>query len=317
MNQAPSAIFMVRPDHFAFNPETARSNAFQNKTLICENNNIRQHALEEFHAFVALLKKHNIEVFVFDSPQVNSPDAVFPNNWISFHEDGKVILYPMLTQNRKIEMRPEIVDEIGEKFHVEQLIDLSSAAQKGKILEGTGSIVFDHINKFAYANESSRTNKNLFYDVCELLAYEGVFFKAVDLQGIDIYHTNVLMTIGEGYAIICKEAIDKSDAAHVINNLQSSGLEVIEISHDQMNHFAGNMIQLKSKDDKKWLVMSETAHNILDDSQKHRLSNYTGFIHADIHTIESIGGGSARCMIAGIRLNRKSLADIKTQKRGN
>lgn len=305
MNQAPSAIFMVSPAHFAFNTETAKSNAFQKETLICENNHIRQHALDEFRAFVALLKKHNIEVCVFDSPQKQSPDAVFPNNWITFHEDGKVILYPMLTENRRIERRSEIVDEIGEKFKIEQLIDLSSEEQKGRILEGTGSIVFDHVNKFAYANESQRTNKNLFYDVCEMLSYEGVLFKAVDENGIDIYHTNVLMTIGDGFSIICKEAIDKEDVGHVVNNLQAGGLEVIEISYDQMNHFAGNMIQLKSKDHKNWLVMSDTAYNTLDDVQKSRLKNYVGFIHADIHTIESIGGGSARCMIAGIHLNRR------------
>lgn len=305
MNQTPSTIFMVRPDHFGFNPETAKSNAFQRKALICEDNNIRQHALDEFEAFVALLKKHHIEVLVFDSPQKQAPDAVFPNNWISFHEDGKVILYPMLTKNRRIERRPELVDIIGEKYHVEQLIDLSSEEQEGRILEGTGSIVFDHINKFAYANESERTNKNLFYDVCQMLGYEGIFFTAVDENGFDIYHTNVLMTIGEGFAIICKEAIDKADVSNVINNLLAGGLELIEISYNQMNHFAGNMIQLKSTDNKNWLVLSEIAYNILDESQKKRLSNYTGFIYSDIHTIESIGGGSARCMIAGIHLTRK------------
>ncbi len=305
MNQSPSAVFMVRPDHFGFNHETAKSNTFQRETLICENNNIRHQALEEFESFVALLKKRNIEVLVFDSPQKQAPDAVFPNNWISFHEDGKVILYPMLTENRRIERRSELVDIIGKKYHVEHLINLSSEEQEGRILEGTGSIVFDHINKFAYANESERTNKNLFHDVCEMLGYEGIFFTAVDENGFDIYHTNVLMTIGEGFAIICKEAIDKADVSNVINNLQAGGLEVIEISYHQMNHFAGNMIQLKSTDNKNWLVLSETAYNILDESQKKRLSNYTGFIYSDIHTIESIGGGSARCMIAGIHLKRK------------
>lgn len=305
MNQAPSAIFMVRPDHFAFNSETAGSNAFQSKTLLCESNTIRQHALDEFQVFVDLLKKHLIEVKVFDSPQQQAPDAVFPNNWISFHENGNVILYPMLTENRRIERRPEFVEVIGEKFHIGQLIDLSSEEQKGRILEGTGSIVFDHKNKIAYANESQRTNKNLFYDVCAMLDYEGVFFKAVDAQGLDIYHTNVLMTIGDGFVVLCKEAIDKADVNIVINSLQASGLEVIEISYNQMNHFAGNMIQLKSTDNKNWLVMSQTAYTILDESQKKRLLNYTEFIHSDIHTIESIGGGSARCMIAGIHLRRK------------
>ncbi|MCK5103385.1 MAG: amidinotransferase [Cyclobacteriaceae bacterium] len=297
---------MVRPDQFGYNTETAKSNTFQKKRLICENHNCRKEALAEFESFVELLRKHQIEVLVFNSPaEKEAPDAVFPNNWISFHEDGKVILYPMLTKNRRIERRTEIVDELGKSFEIKKIIDLSSEELKGRILEGTGSIVFDHINKFAYANESARTNKHLFYDVCQLLGYQGIFFKAVDENGMDIYHTNVLMTIGEGYAVVCKEAIDEPDRGFVINNLQASGLEVIEISFDQMNHFAGNMIQLKSKDGKNYLVMSQAAFEILTEAQLNQLSNYVEFIHSDIHTIESVGGGSARCMIAGIHLERK------------
>jgi len=305
MSQSPSSVFMVRPDHFGFNTETAKSNAFQKEILIGENSQIRKAALAEFDAFVCKLQDHNIDVKVFDSSKnKHDPDAVFPNNWISFHEGGTVIIYPMLTKNRRVERRKEIVDELGKSFEIKRIIDLSSEELKGRILEGTGSIVFDHANKFAYANASDRTNQNLFSEVCKLLGYRGIFFKAVDESGKDIYHTNVLMTIGEEFAVICKEAIDARDRGVVVDNLKACGLEVIEISFDQMNHFAGNMIQVKSKDEKNYLVMSQTAFEILTETQKEQLSKYADFIHSDIHTIESVGGGSARCMIAGIHLNR-------------
>lgn len=306
MSHSPSSIFMVRPDHFGYNTETAKSNTFQKKGLICENYNCRKEALAEFDSFVELLRKHQIEVFVFNSPtEKEAPDAVFPNNWISFHEDGKVFLYPMLTKNRRIERRKEIVDELGKSFKIKKIIDLSSEELSGRFLEGTGSIVFDHINKCAYANESARTNKHLFYDVCEMLGYQGIFFRAVDGNRLDIYHTNVLMTIGEGYVVVCKEAIDELNRGALLKNLRAGRLEVIEISYDQMNHFAGNMIQLKSKDKKNYLVMSQSAFEILTETQKEKLSKYVDFIYSDIHTIESVGGGSARCMIAGIHLERK------------
>lgn len=306
MKQSPSSILMVRPNHFGFNPETAQSNAFQKKGLICENHNCRKVALAEFESFVALLKEHKIEVFVFDSPsEKEAPDAVFPNNWISLHEDGKVILYPMLAENRRIERRLEIVEEIKTSFHVEEVIDLSEHEQSGEFLEGTGSIVFDHINRCAYANDSDRTNRKLFFDVCERLGYEGIFFKAVDENGKDIYHTNVMMTVGIGFAVICKEAIDTSDEIHVINKLRSCGLDIIEITYKQMSHFAGNMIQLQNSSGENYLAMSQTALGSLSEIQITQLARYVTFIPADIHTIESIGGGSARCMIAGIHLQRK------------
>jgi len=306
MTQAPSSVFMVRPDHFGFNTETAKSNAFQQETLLCENHNCRKEALREFEEFVNMLKKHHIDVHVFDSPKDHqAPDAVFPNNWISFHEDGKLIIYPMLTPNRRIERRQEIIDEIGIAFEIKEIIDISHEEDNGRILEGTGSIIFDHINKVAYANESPRTNKGLFFEVCQKLGYEGVFFKAVDENGQDIYHTNVLMTIGDGFAIVCKESIVASDIDKVILTLFNGGLEIIDISYEQMRNFAGNMMQLTSKLGHNYLVMSQAAFTILTDSQKEVLSNYADFIISDLHAIETVGGGSARCMIAGIHLSRK------------
>jgi len=294
---------MVRPDHFSFNSETAQSNAFQSNKLICENQNIRKLALEQFDQFVHLLKSHGINVMVFDSPKDQmAPDAVFPNNWISMHEDGKLIIYPMLTKNRRVERNPLVIDEISRYFNVSEIIDISASEEDGKILEGTGSLIFDHVNKVAYANESPRTDKHLFYDICEKLDYEGVYFKATDKQGVDIYHTNVMMTIGAGYAVICQEAIDKSDVSEVINKLEGSGLEVIEISYQQMSHFAGNMIQLQNNKGENFLVMSKSAYEILTEKQRNQLQKYNELLYSDISTIESIGGGSARCMIAGIHL---------------
>lgn len=298
---------MVRPEHFGYNSETASSNAFQKEVLLCDTHKVRTAALGEFDAFVRKLRDAGIRVFEFGVPEgdIQAPDAVFPNNWISFHEDGTVIMYPMLTPNRRVERRQDIIDELGRHFVINKVVDLSGEEQAGRILEGTGSIVFDHVNKTAYANRSARTNKHLFYDVCARLGYKGVYFDAVDAFGQEIYHTNVLMAIGSGYAIICREAIAKDQAAGVINQLQASGLEVVEISYEQMNHFAGNMIELTNAEGARVLVMSESAHEVLTSAQKAVLSKYAQLLHADLKTIETVGGGSARCMIADIHLPTK------------
>ena len=297
---------MVRPEHFGYNEETAGSNAFQKKVLLCEYQSIRQCALEEFEFFVKKLEDHDIEVMVFDSPKDRmSPDAVFPNNWISLHDDGRVVLYPMLAKNRRTERRPEIIDEIGKRFVVREIIDLTHEEEQGRILEGTGSVVFDHVNRFAFANESPRTNKHLFFDLCEKLGYQGVFFHAEDEHGKDIYHTNVLMTIGTGYAVICREAIVREDRDNVLNALYGNGLKVMEISYEQMGRFAGNMIELASRSGERYLVMSKSAFEVLTGEQRAFLENFATLLHADIKNIEAVGGGSARCMIAGIHLPRK------------
>ncbi len=303
MKQAPSSVFLVRPDYFGFNSETAQSNAFQKDVLICEKQHVRRDAISQFENFVEALRYRDMDVLVFDSPKnTQTPDAIFPNNWISMHEDGQLVLYPMLTANRRTERNPLIVDEISKKYQVTKVIDLTGEEHHGRILEGTGSIVFDHVNKIAYANKSTRTESSLFYDVCGFLDYTGVLFKATDPHGMDIYHTNVLMTIGTGYAVICKEAIDRDDASEVINYLEGSGLEVVEISYNQMTSFAGNMIELQNRKGDLLLVMSQTAFQSLSKLQKDRLTSYAELVYSDISTIESVGGGSARCMIAGIHL---------------
>ncbi|MDZ7608123.1 MAG: arginine deiminase-related protein [Cyclobacteriaceae bacterium] len=306
MAQSPRAVMMVSPDHFRYNHETAYSNAFQKDSLLCEGQHVHEKAITEFNNLVNLLRGHGIQVFVFPSPKgKETPDAVFPNNWVSFHEDGKVILYPMLTPNRRLERRIEIIEELKKSFFVSDIIDLTAEEKNGRILEGTGSIVFDRQNMMAYANTSARTDKHLFYDVVESMGYEGIHFRATDENGKDIYHTNVIMTIGDGYAVVCKEAIHHDDAGEIINTLKSGALEVVEISFAQMNSFAGNMIELRNRSGEKFLLMSTQAFNSLSEEQKATLSRFGQLIHADISTIETIGGGSVRCMIAGIHLPRK------------
>ena len=297
---------MVRPDHFAFNSETAASNAFQNEISPGEKEHARAIALKEFDAFVERLKESDIDVHVFNSPVEDyASDAVFPNNWISFHEDGRVILYPMLTKNRRVERRQEIVDMLSKKFLVSEVVDISYNEEQGRILEGTGSIVFDHINRVAYANCSARTNKELFKEVCSQLGYRDVLFRAYDKNGLDIYHTNVLMAIGDGYAVICLDTLDIEDKERVIASMKEDGLEIIDISFEQMCSFAGNMIQLENRAGEKFVVMSQSAFESLSPDQKEKIVGFNKIISADLNTIETIGGGSARCMIAGIHLQER------------
>ena len=303
MKQSPSSVFMIRPEHFGFNPETAKSNAFQPDKLEGSLNQLRSEAILQFDDFAALLKKQGINVFTFHSPKYKKlPDAVFPNNWVTFHEDGKVIIYPMLAKNRRLERRLDVIDQIGEHFQIKEIVDLSVEENYGNILEGSGSIVFDHTNMTAYANESPRTNRELFDRVCSMMGYEGVFFKAIDENGIDIFHTNVMMNIGVGYAVICAESIAKDDQKRVLGSLQKGGLEIVEITLKQMKKFVGNMIQLCNGHMENFLILSDSAFFALTQKQKAQLTKYVDFVHSDLSVIEKIGGGSARCMIAGIHM---------------
>ena len=297
---------MVRPEQFGFNPQTAESNSFQTVEITNDTSEIRKSAITQFDQFVEQLRSHGIHVLVFHSPRHKKlPDAVFPNNWVTFHEDGRVVLYPMLAENRRLERRLDIIDSIGEQFEIREIIDLSVEETNNLALEGSGSLVFDHVNMVVYANESSRTNRKLFYRTCDMFGYQGVFFNAMDQEGADIFHTNVMMMIGEGYSVICKDAIEKSQQDTVINSLTNFKLEIIEITMKQMSEFAGNMIQLQNDSGSKFVVMSDSAYCTLRDDQKEKLLKYNEIIHADVSTIENIGGGSARCMIAGIHLKRK------------
>ncbi|QOJ29046.1 MAG: amidinotransferase [Ignavibacteriales bacterium] len=294
-----SKIIMVRPANFGFNPETAGSNAFQkNNTGLAEQSGSLAQA--EFDAAIAKLRSAGVDIHVFEDTAIPvKPDAVFPNNWISLHENGTIILYPMLSEKRRLERREDIVKELTANYAVLQVYDFSASESEGKFLEGTGSIVFDHLHKFAYAALSPRTHLDLFQNLCSVIGYKPVAFHAADHNGNEIYHTNVLMCIGSGFAVICTDSLtDKSERDNVIRLLQETDHEVVAISFEQMNSFAGNMILLKNNAGEQLLVMSESAYNSLFEEQKTILSKYARLLPLSIPTIETLGGGSARCMIA-------------------
>lgn len=307
MNQTTSEILLVRPAGFSFNEQTALSNAFQNKIDDGNNEKLSYRAFDEFDLFAEKLRTKGIGVTVInDTIEPKKPDAVFPNNWISFHADGTVILYPMCAPNRRYERRGDVIDELKKTFSVNNIIDLSFYEDENRFLEGTGSVVFDHQNKLAYACISPRTDKELLIELCKRLDYKPVYFHAYDAKGIEIYHTNVLMTIAEGFAIVCLEAITNMvEREMVIESFSKTGHKIIDINFEQMNHFAGNMLALKNKQNKKLLVLSRSAFDSLNDDQKRIIDNYCEMIPLDIKTIETVGGGSARCMIAEIFLPKK------------
>jgi hypothetical protein len=261
---------------------------------------VRQKASLEFETFASQLKSHGVDVFVFDdTPSPVKTDAVFPNNWISFHADGTVVLYPMLSANRRLERRADIIESLKDKFEITNIIDLSIYESENLFLEGTGSIVFDHSNKIAYAALSPRTDKELFLDLCEKLNYKPVIFTAHDRRGSEIYHTNVMMCIGEEFAVICLESItDEGERANIFSKLATTGHEIVDITFDQMNSLAGNMLLVRND----LLVMSQSAFDSLTKTQKRTLEKYCELLPFAIPTIETIGGGSARCMIAEIFL---------------
>jgi hypothetical protein len=298
-------IFLIRPASFGFNAQTEASNAFQKKSI--DNREvIMEKALKEFDAFVEKLRNKGVNVEVYDdtsSPE--KPDAIFPNNWISLHEDGKLILYPMLAENRRAERRGDIINSLKERFVVTHILDLSKYEQNDKFLEGTGSIVFDQVNKIAYACMSPRTNKELFIKVCGFLNYKPMYFSALDKNGKDIYHTNVIMCLGERFAIACADCVVKEDRDAFIDSLANKEREIIQITFEQMEKFAGNMLALNTNDGKSILVLSQTAFDSLSEIQKDNLNKYSELFPLSINTIEAIGGGSARCLIGEIFLKRK------------
>lgn len=304
MLQTTSSILLIRPAHFGFNEETAESNSFQRKDII--ETNLSEIAVQEFDFFANSLAKKGIELTIIeDTPLPVKPDAVFPNNWISMHADGRVILYPMCTPNRRTERRMDVVEKIKEQYRVTHIIDLSDWENKNKFLEGTGSIVFDHVHQTAYACSSLRTDKDLFLHVCSLLSYKPVFFTALDDRQKEIYHANVVMNIGEKFAVVCMDAIPSAlDRKLIIDSLEDNKMELIEINFPQMMAFAGNMLSVHNSNHKPFLVLSQTAFLALDENQKAKLNQYTSLLPVNIPTIESVGGGSARCMMAEIFLPR-------------
>ncbi|RYD80248.1 MAG: amidinotransferase [Sphingobacteriales bacterium] len=304
MSQTTNHILMIRPVDFKFNEQTAGNNKFQ---VASTETNVQAQALEEFDAFVSILRDNDVDVTVVDDTlQPETPDSIFPNNWVSFHEDGSVFLYPMFSENRRLERRNEILDNLKARFEVNHISDISFYEMQYAFLEGTGSMVLDRVNKVAYACLSVRTDEEVLINFCMLTGYKPVSFQAVDNARFPIYHTNVMMCIGDKFAVICMDSIPNPDEKETVAlSLINSGKEIIEISLEQMNRFAGNMLQIANSEGEKLLVMSEQAYLSLNVEQIAKLEKYSRIIYAPIYTIEKNGGGSARCMLAEIHLPLK------------
>ncbi len=306
--QCASHILMVRPAHFGYNAETASSNAFQSLPESLSTEEISRLALQEFDQMVETLRAEDISVWVHqDSDKEIKPDAVFPNNWVSFHANGSIITYPMFAEARRLERDEELIDRLTGHFGIERRYSLELYEEKRLFLEGTGSLVLDRIHQIAYANISSRTDATVLDKFCALTGYRRVLFRARDEMGRDIYHTNVLMCVGAGFAVVCFDAIsNEADRQRLLEMLDQTAKEVIPISFEQMRNFAGNMIQLQTVGGRSLIVMSARAHSSLLHDQLTPLEQHGKIITTDIHTIETVGGGSARCMIAEIFLARSN-----------
>jgi hypothetical protein len=297
-------ILMVRPASFGFNPQTANSNAFQKQAD--PSPEIRDRAIQEFDKMVETLRKEGVNVIVVeDTPEPVKPDAVFPNNWVTFHAEGVAVLYPMEAENRRLERRMDILENLKKKFQIRDILDLSHHEEKQKYLEGTGSLILDRYNKIAYASLSSRTNTQVLDNFCHLMQYQAVTFFAKDRNGKDIYHTNVVMTLGDKFVVICMDAVtDAFDKEDLLESFKKTRREVIKITHEQMEKFAGNMLSIDNDRGDKLLVMSATSYKALTDSQIKQLLLYAKIVPVEITTIETYGGGSARCMMAEIFLSK-------------
>ena len=306
-SQLASTVLMIRPVRFESNPQTAESNRFQGR-MDASAEEQQQAARAEFDGLVSALRDGGIEVLVFDDmPEPHTPDSIFPNNWVSFHADGRVVLYPMEAGNRRLERRTDIIERLGDEhgFAVSEVVDLSAHENDGQYLEGTGSMVLDRIGHVAYACLSSRTHHGPLGDFAQRLNYEVVSFDAVDRDGIPIYHTNVLMNVGEELAVICDAAIPRDEQrAAVLQRLRDSGREIISLDFDQLDAFAGNMLELRNANGDRVVAMSQQAFDSLNDEQRRVLQDNGGILNAPIDTIEASAGGSVRCMLAEVHLPR-------------
>lgn len=303
--QTTAHILMIRPVSFGYNAETAVNNAFQ---VNAQSDDVQQKALAEFDAFVSLLRGHGIEVTVVeDTATPHTPDSIFPNNWVSFHDDGTVLLYPMFATNRRAERKEHVLDAIGEKFSIGSRVDLTSFEEDDMFLEGTGSMVLDRERRVAYACLSPRTHEKVLEEFCKRAGYRPVLFHATDMNGRDIYHTNVMMCVADRYVVICLDSIkDSSERETVSAIIRGHGQELISITPEQMNHFAGNMLQVENVSGEKFLVMSTQAFESLTPDQRGKLESYNHILHSSLKTIETNGGGSARCMMAEVHLPVKN-----------
>lgn len=305
--QTTSNILMVRPANFGFNVETAESNAFQVNDTSLTALEIQGRALQEFDNMVNLLRGRAVNVLVAeDSPSPVKTDAIFPNNWISCHADGTMILYPMFAPSRRLERSDAIQDSLQKAFIVKKRIHFEHYEGVGKYLEGTGSMIFDRKNELCYACISPRTDRSLLDEWCDTMRFKRVAFRAVDGDGKEIYHTNVMMALGEAFVVICLDTIpDEAEKMNLIKHFELTKKDIIEISLDQMMLFAGNMLQIRNDLGETFLVMSQQAFDSLNVAQITHIQRHTEILSADIKTIETYGGGSARCMMAEIFFEKK------------
>ena len=307
MKQTTNTILMIRPVNFRMNEQTAINNYFQEE-IDLKNAEINAKAQEEFDAFVEKLRAVGVNVIVEnDDVTLDTPDSIFPNNWVSFHENGDVALYPMFAENRRRERREEIINRLEkEGFTINNIVDYTSAEDEGVFLEGTGSLLLDRVNSKAYCALSPRADESLFIEFCEDFEFTPVVFTAnqtVEGKRLPIYHTNVMMCLAETFAVICLDTIDdKKERKNVVKHLEQDGKQIIKITEAQMHQFAGNMLQVRSEDDKLYLVMSQSAHDSLTTEQIKKIEAHCPIVSSSLETIETCGGGSARCMMAEVFL---------------
>jgi hypothetical protein len=296
-------LLMIQPVNFGFNAQTAVNNSFQKNI----DGDVQQKALQEFTDLVALLRNNKIDVTVVeDSLDPSTPDSIFPNNWISFHDDGRIFLYPMFAVNRRHEKKDTVLEAIKNKFLITEIIDLSQSEAEELFLEGTGSMVLDRENKIAYACLSPRTDEKILNEFCSMAGYSPVSFRSTDSTGKNIYHTNVMMCVADSYAVVCLESVtNERERKDLVTSLERTNKEIVDISSQQLNSFAGNMLQVKNVNGELLLVMSSQAYESLTTGQIVTLQKHNQIIHSSLNTIETAGGGSARCMMAEVFLERK------------
>ncbi|MBP2830913.1 amidinotransferase [Aquimarina sp. U1-2] len=308
MKQVTDTILMIRPVRFRMNEETAVNNYYQENVKIIDANTKAQ---QEFDDFVSALRNIGVHVIVIDDdPDNNTPDSIFPNNWISFHENGDVGLYPMFAENRRRERRPKVLDTVESSgFKIKNIIDYTKAEEEEIFLEGTGSLVLDRVNRKAYCALSPRADEDLLLEFCEDFEYTPVIFTAyqtVEKKRLPIYHTNVMMGVANTFAIVCLDCVDdRKERKNLVTHLRKDHKEIIQITEDQVTSFAGNVLQVVGSGDKQYLVMSSAAYHSLTTHQIKAIKKHCDILHSNLNTIETLGGGSARCMMAEVFLPNK------------
>jgi hypothetical protein len=300
--QTTAHILMIRPVNFTFNAETAVNNAFQ---VAGADTDAQRKALQEFEGLVRLLRDNDVDVTVVDdTPIPYTPDSIFPNNWVSFHREATLCLYPMYAANRRLERKPGVLDLIGRKFRIDATLDFSAYEDQGRFLEGTGSMVLDRDKQIAYACLSPRTDRTVLFDFCRKMNYRPEVFIARDGNGRDIYHTNVMMCVADHFVVVCLDSLPISaERQHLESTIRATAKTLIPITLDQLDHFAGNMLQVENQKGEKLLVMSSQAYASLTPAQILQLQGFNRILHSPLTTIETNGGGSARCMLAEIHLH--------------